>query len=159
MKNTVARLSSWVSPLGWSESKVTIYFWPWGRLRMATCSCQAAFKNLVSHSTRVWLKCSWIILNIHRRIPEEHGGSTVESLYHIGVRPHCRKLRVEGTHSRSKTFRVVEHARARPPSGNCLTPLWLRTTALMVESNIPKCSVSCSRFHYMFLISTFADLF
>ena len=38
------------------------------------CSCQAAFKNLVSHSTRVWLKCSRIVINIQCRITEEHGG-------------------------------------------------------------------------------------
>jgi len=35
--------------------------------------------NLVSHSTRVWLVCSWIVINIHRRITEEHGRSTVEN--------------------------------------------------------------------------------
>jgi len=35
--------------------------------------------NLVSHSTRVWLKCSWIVINIHCRITEGHGGSTVEN--------------------------------------------------------------------------------
>jgi len=42
----------------------------------------------------VWLKCSWIIINMHYRITEEHGGSrpTVENYYHAGVQPHCRKL-------------------------------------------------------------------
>jgi len=30
-------------------------------------------------------------VNTHRRITEEHGGSTVENEYHAGVRPHCRK--------------------------------------------------------------------
>jgi len=34
--------------------------------RMVACSCQAAFKNLVSHSTRACRKCSWI---------KEQGGS------------------------------------------------------------------------------------
>ena len=72
--------------------KQSYYLWPRSRHRMVACSCQAAFKNLVSHSKRVWLRCSRIVINIYCRITEEHGGKTVENLYHAGVRQHCRKL-------------------------------------------------------------------
>ena len=42
-------------------------------MRMVNCGCQAAFKNIVSHSTRVWCKCSWIVIKRHRWSTEEHG--------------------------------------------------------------------------------------
>jgi len=92
VKDAVPRLSSWVSPSRWPESKITIFLWPRSRHCMVACSCQSAIKTLVSHSTRVWLKCSWIIINIRCLIPEEHGGNTVENEGHAGVRPHCGKL-------------------------------------------------------------------
>jgi len=79
VNDTVLRLSSWVSPLGWPESKVTILFWPRNRHRVVACSCQAALKKLVAHSIRVWLKCSWIVIKIHCRITEEQGGRTVKT--------------------------------------------------------------------------------
>ena len=75
-----------------AESKVTIFIWPRSWHRMVACSCQAAFRNLVLHSTRVWLKCSWIVVITHCRITEEHASSTVENEHHADVRPHCRKF-------------------------------------------------------------------
>jgi len=44
-----------------------------------TCSCQAEFKNWASHSTSVWVRCSWIVINMHCRITKEHGRSTLEN--------------------------------------------------------------------------------
>ena len=42
-------------------------------------AANAAFKNLNSHSSRMWLKCSSIVINILRHITEEHDESTVEN--------------------------------------------------------------------------------
>jgi len=87
VKGTVPRLSSWcrhwdqkAKLLSFIGGEVDIAWWP------------VAAKPHFSHTTRVWLKCSWIIINIHCGITEEHGWSTVANQYHAGVRPHCRKL-------------------------------------------------------------------
>jgi len=42
MKDTIPSLSSWLSPVGWQKSKVTIFLWSRGRHCMVACSCQAA---------------------------------------------------------------------------------------------------------------------
>ena len=71
--------------IGMARKQNYSFFWPRSRRRMAVCSCQAAFTNLFSHSTILWLKCSWIFITIHCRITEKYGGSTVENSYHTGV--------------------------------------------------------------------------
>jgi len=42
------------------DRKQSYYHWPRCRShhRMVACSCQAT----VSHSTRAWFKCSWIVI-------------------------------------------------------------------------------------------------
>jgi len=59
--------------------KQSCYFlWPKSRHRMVACSYQAAFSNLVSHSTWVWLQ-----FNHHKYISSHHRKTRLE---------HCIKL-------------------------------------------------------------------
>jgi len=52
-----------LSDANWGGQKAKwLFYWPRSRRRMVVCSCQAVFKNLFSHSTTVWLKCSWIVI-------------------------------------------------------------------------------------------------
>jgi len=108
VKDTVPRLSSWVSPLAWPEIKVTIFFWPRSWHRVVAHSCQTAFTNLFSHSTRVWLKCSWIVINMHCRITEEHGRSSLlQKISIMQVWATLQKAR-RFTESRTGITRCVE---------------------------------------------------
>jgi len=75
VQDTVSRLSSWVSPLGWPEVKVTVFLWPRSRHRMVTCTCQAAYKTWSEHENTSVAQVQLIVITMHRRITEEQGGS------------------------------------------------------------------------------------
>jgi len=112
VKDTVLRLSSWMSPLGWRESKATICLWPRSRRRMVVCSCQTTFKNLFSRSTIAWLKCSWTVISMHCRITEEHSGKNCRKLVSYRCTATLQKAR-RFTESQSGIARCVELCQKR----------------------------------------------
>jgi len=102
VQDTVPKLTSWVSPLGWPESKVTIFLWLRIRHRMVACTCQAEFKNLVSHSTSV----AQVQLNRHNYASSHHRRKRPE---------YCRKLASYGCSATLQKVREITKSHSGIP--------------------------------------------
>jgi len=121
MNDTVPRLSRWVSPWRWAESQVTIYFLPTSRHRMVASSCQDAFENLVWHSTIMWLKCSWIVANIHLRIQ-----GWIQPAWFWGQFQYYLVVKSGGVTRRARGAQFPGHQVTMGAPNHCRSAQWLR---------------------------------